>query len=104
MNKTLYYVIRNEETGEESATLGDCESLARDSFNPLMRAVFVMDFVIHGKTYAERKASLDEKARDFSNNQAGGLYGSDVYAIENYFEENGKRYGLITDFRINGIC
>lgn len=104
MNRTVYYVIRNEETGEESATLGDYESLYRDTFIPSMRAVFVMNFVIHGKTYAERKASLDEKARGFSNNQAGGLYWSDVLAIENYFEENGKRYGLITDFRENGIC
>ena len=105
MSKTIYAIIKNTLTGEEKAHLTDFEELNKLLFSPIMEQVFIMDFVIHGKTYRERKASLEVKAIDYSNfRYCDGLYMSDIIAISNYFERNGKRYGLLTDFHENAIC
>lgn len=59
----------------------------------------------HLKTYAERKNALRDFAimwqRMFSEMT---YYWSDIAEWSNFFEEYGKRYGLLTEFRENGIC
>ena len=100
----LYYVIHDTTTNEEKAVLGDYETLHNDTFNPDKVATCIINFVIHGKTYQDKKRSLEQMAIDFSLNQAGGLAYNQVAAIQDYFEENGRRYGLLKDFRENAIC
>lgn len=102
--KVLYYVILDERTNEERATLGDFETLHRDTFNPYTKATCIIDFTIHGKTYQKKKASLENMAVEYSNNQAPGLAWNQAAAIAGYFEENGRRYGLLKEFRENAIC
>ena len=60
---------------------------------------------VTGGSYEERKNDLRDKAISWSNN--GGehqawSYGELAY-IQEFFERNGKRYGLIPEFRENGI-
>lgn len=105
MNKTIYAIIKNTLTGEEKAHLSDFEELNKLLFSPIMEQVFIMDFVIHGKTYKEKKSCLECMAIEYSHNcHCDGLYMSDIIAINNFFETNGKRYGLLTDFHENCIC
>lgn len=58
------------------------------------------------KTYAERKAEVRELAIEwqtdyFPNNS---LSWGEVAFWNDYFEKLGRRYGLLTEFKENGIC
>lgn len=62
--------------------------------------------IVSGKTYQERKADLKEKAIEWSNTQGSyprWSYG-ELGEIQDFFETNGKRYGLLKEFRENAIC
>lgn len=76
-----------------------------DTFSPDCENIKVLDFKLKGKTYKEKKASLEELAKDWQNNFAslGWSYG-ELAEIEYYFEENAKRYGLVEVFKENCIC
>lgn len=55
-------------------------------------------------TYNEKKAAIEAKAIEYSNNQAGGLSYGEIADIQGYFETYGKRYGLLRNFREEDIC
>lgn len=76
-----------------------------ETFSPLCKNIKTLDFKISGKTYKERKASLQDLAIDYSNNFASlsWSYG-ELAEIEKYFYNNGKRYGLLKEFKENCIC
>lgn len=102
---TIYATIKNTLTGEEKAYLTDYYTLNKVLFSPIMEVTCIIDFVIHGKTYKEKKSCLECMAIEYSNNRhCDGLYMSDIIAINNFFETNGKRYGLLTGFHENCIC
>ena len=67
-----------------------------------------ISFCIHGKTYAERQNSLRDIAIDFqsaiseSSNEQLSMHESTI--VSDWFRKNGKRYGLLTEFRENAIC
>lgn len=65
----------------------------------------MLDFKISGKTYAERKCNLEELAKDWQTNFAwlGWSY-SELAEIGDFFYRNGKRYGLLREFKENCIC
>lgn len=68
--------------------------------------VCYIPLVLSGKTYKERKEDLYNKAVEWSNNQgeyAAWSYG-ELAVIQGFFEKNGKRYGLLNEFRENAIC
>ena len=61
---------------------------------------------VSGRTYQERKNDLRNKAIEWSNNQgeyAAWSYG-ELADIGSFFETNGRRCGLLTEFRENAIC
>ena len=61
---------------------------------------------VSGRTYQERKNDLHEKAVEWSNTQGSyprWSYG-ELGEIQGFFETNGRRYGLLTEFRENAIC
>lgn len=64
-----------------------------------------IDLTVHGKTYADRKEDVHNKAIDYQNIPALGmsLYMSEVATFGEYFATQGKRYGLLSEFRENGI-
>lgn len=57
-----------------------------------------------GKSYEERQNDLQNKAIEwsFASGAACWSYG-ELADIQEFFERNGKRYGLIREFRENGI-
>lgn len=57
------------------------------------------------KTYGELKAAARERAKDFLNSFVEGktYYWSDLAYYGDLFERLGRRYGLLTEFRENGI-
>lgn len=56
-------------------------------------------------TYQKMKAKVREEAiewqLDFCNHN---YYMSELIEFAAYFEKLGRRYGLLTEFRENGIC
>lgn len=106
--KMLYANIRQPNEAEPTAVLYyGKEGLQRfysDTFSPLTEYETVV-FEVHGKTYQERKASAQDIAVSFSNiAYCGGLYWSDLQVLSDWFYRFGKRYGLLTEFRENGLC
>lgn len=57
------------------------------------------------KTYQQRKEEARERAiewqRDFENQN---YYWSELADWAEHFEKLGRRYGLLREFRENGIC
>lgn len=67
-----------------------------------------MKLKVSGRTYSERKNSLRELAIDFSHliseEIADLSWGGEEIVLQNFFERNGRRYGLLEEFRENAIC
>ena len=59
---------------------------------------------VSGKTYAERKADLQNKAIEWSYADGVGAWSySELADIQSFFETQGRRYGLLNEFRENAI-
>lgn len=58
---------------------------------------------LKGKTYADKKAELIDKAIEFTHIDEGGLSYGEYALINEYFETYGKRYGLLKEFKEAGI-
>jgi len=80
------------------------EELYKATFCPDYTILDILEFKISGKTYTERKASLEDIAIWYSNlcGEWACSYG-ELFLVTDFFEKYGKRYGLLTDFRENGI-
>ena len=80
------------------------------TWNPVTceRVMEEESFVILGKltgtTYNEKKEEVRSKAIDLQRIDEGGLSYGEYAMIAEYFETYGKRYGLLREFRENGIC
>ena len=59
---------------------------------------------ISGKTYAERKNAARDLAIEYQTiTDCGGLSYLELSTIQSYFENIARRYGLIKEYRENGI-
>ena len=77
----------------------------KDSFSPMTENVRVLDFKIQGNNYQEKRAYLEDLAIDWSTFFAGLDWSySELAEIQNWFYTNGKRYGLLKEFKENCIC
>ena len=101
----MFYAKYRDINGEEVAKLYDRgEDYARDTFSPLVEPLTVIDFSVKGKNYRERQSSVETTARDFQAADIGGLFMSDYARIGEWFSTQGKRYGLLKEFRENAVC
>lgn len=75
-----------------------------ETFSPETKVFSLFSLTVHGKTYAERKACAEHIAKEFSYFDCDGLSWYDIHVLYYYFEKIGKRYGLLSAFRENGIC
>ena len=84
---------------------GGWSAFHTDTFSPLTKNIEILDFKISGKTYREKQASLEDLAKEWQLYfcDFGWSYG-ELMEITNYFYENGKRYGLLKEFKENAIC
>ena len=56
-------------------------------------------------TYATKKAVARQEAIDWQNGVANRNYSyEEMQEAAEHFEKLGKRYGLLKEFRENGIC
>lgn len=57
------------------------------------------------KNYKERKEAIRNEAIEFQYSFVDGKqwYYSEIAEITSYFEKQGKKYGLLKEFRENGI-
>ena len=76
-----------------------------DTFSPNVKNIELLEFKIGGKTYEERKNNLQQLAIDYQLQFAWLPWSYvELYEIENYFQTNAKRYGLLKEFKENCIC
>lgn len=75
-----------------------------DTFCPDYETLWVTDFKIHGKTYAERKACAEDIGINFSY-ASSTWYPSwlEFAEVTSKLETIAKHYGLVTDFHENGL-
>lgn len=68
--------------------------------------MFGIDLAVHGNNYEERKNDVREKAITWQQCAAehADLSMYELQLWTDYFEEQGKRYGLLAEFHENGIC
>ena len=59
---------------------------------------------IKGKSYQERRENLRNLAIDIQSADNGGLSCMETAILQWFFEKNGRKYGLLTEFRENCIC
>ena len=105
----FYAVIKTPTDNEPKANLYFfIREYYRDTFSPDAETIALIGFGVHGKTYAERKAYLTNLALEWTaadtECQGGGLSFGEYAFITNWFAKMGKRYGLLQEFRENGIC
>ena len=76
----------------------------KDTFSPATEIKGILELKINGKTYAEKKADLEDTAKEWQLqfSDYAWSYGelAEIYA---FFEKNAKKYGLVKEFRGNGI-
>lgn len=64
----------------------------------------ILPFKISGKTYAECKNAARDLAIEYQTiTNCGGLSYLELSTIQSYFENIAARYGLIQEYRENGI-
>lgn len=76
-----------------------------DTFSPTCENIMILDLSIHSKTYRERQAETEDKAKEWQSvfSQFSWSWG-ELAEIQNYFYTIGKRYGLLKEFKENAIC
>lgn len=89
----------------ESNLYYDWNEWHKDTFSPGIDIITTILFKVGGKTYAERKENLRDLAKEWQGQFASynWSYG-ELATIGEYFNKNGKRYGLLKEFKENGIC
>lgn len=105
MSKLILATLRDTETNEEKMyTFTSWSEYHTATFSPLTDVLFITDFKVKGKTYADRKEFVRNMAIEYSNNGAFGLSWGEVAYVGDMFYKLGKRYGLLKEFKENGIC
>ena len=92
--------------GQESGAVYDWSTFFDKTFSPDSEWV-VLSTLKSKWTYARKKHEVRELAittQAFIGEHNVPLSWSDVVEIDAWFEKYGKRYGLLREFRENGIC
>ena len=96
-----------ELNGLRCANIYDCwRDWFRDIFPPDTNIMCVIEFKSHGKTYTERKESVREIAIKFQNADSdlnGGLSLYEHIRVITWFSRMARQYGLVEEFKENGI-
>lgn len=76
-----------------------------NTFSPECKNIDILNLIVYGKTYQDKKDYLRDTAIKWQYNFASlsWSYG-ELAIIQDWFYKNGKRYGLLKEFRENAIC
>lgn len=99
----LYAAYTSAEGVEESRVFNTWEQYHAATFSPGTETKTLIPFEIHGRTYAERRRSVEETAARFSTEEEPGLSYGELFAVCNWFQEQGRRFGLLHEFHENGL-
>lgn len=79
--------------------------MIRDTFPPDSNTVLLIDTgkPPHGKTYEEKKDTLQSQAIQYSSLDPEVITYCDLWEIIDYFHKYGKKYGLLKEFKENAI-
>lgn len=100
-----YYELENNESyfNIYYKNSGGYRQWQEETFN--VYNIEILDFKIIGKNYKERKNNLEELAKNWQLNFSWLDWSyNELAIISNYFYKNAKRYGLLKEFKENGIC
>ena len=103
----MFYGSYITESGEiVGGFYSDYEEWFKETFPPDTQVSVIIDLHVHGDTYEKRKDDVRNKAIDFQ--RLFGEYSVPMSWTElamwgEYFEKQGRRYGLVAEFRENGI-
>ena len=101
----LFYAAYKDPDGNEHAGLYEnLGEFSRATFSPACEILAVIGLRLSGKTYQERKAAARSLAIEYSLSIYPGLSWGESARVSTYFENIGKRYGLLKEFRENAIC
>lgn len=97
-------LIKARTGNEEECYLFDTwEEYFNVFFAPDYTDYFFTDFRIKGKTYKEKQEYARDLAINFSYADIN-LSWDELNKVQNKFYAIGKRYGLLREFKENGIC
>lgn len=103
----LYYGVYKDSNEEEHANLyygsEGLQLFFKDTFRPGSEVCLIGLGGLKGKSYKEKKEAARNKAIEYSLNIYPGLSWGECSEIQSYFENIGKRYGLLKEFRANAI-
>lgn len=75
-----------------------------DTFSPYTNIIGVLDLKVKGNTYQERKNNLEDLAKDWQLHFSNFSWSwGEIAEITNYFYDMAKRFGLVKEFKENGI-
>lgn len=73
---------------------------------PEANILYYIPLTVSGKGYQDKRNDLQYKAVNYSHSWydfCDWSYG-ELSIIQDFFEVNGRRYGLLTEFKENAIC
>lgn len=73
------------------------------TFSPDCTVAACIPLQLHGSTYAARRGSLRTIAQDIQSADNGGMSYGELAIMADWFTANARRYGLLAEFRDNGI-
>ena len=77
----------------------------KDTFSVNSANHEILEFKVSGKDYRERQSNLVELAKEWQLHFADMCWSyGELAEVENWFYKNAKRYGLLNEFKVNGIC
>ena len=100
----MFYANYTKPSGENVSRLYfSTKEYHRDTFNPETEIYSVINFRVRGRTYRDRQADLCNTARRWQYESAPGLSWNEIADVADWFYAQGKRYGLLRDFREEAI-
>ena len=104
-NTMFYAKYKNESGNIENRLYFDHGSYIKDTFNPECETLTTINFALSGYGYKKKKEAARNIAVEWSNiGDVSGLSWFDICHISEWFSTIGKRFGLLSEFRENGLC
>lgn len=102
----VYAVWHNEDGTYGGGVYANWSEYFADTFNPQTNDVaLISDTAVLTGSYQDKKNYIRERAIEYQ--YSAGLIPlsyMELMIMGDYFEKMGRRYGLLTEFRENGIC
>lgn len=102
----VYAVWQNEDGTHDGGVYSNWSAYFADTFNPQTNEIaLISDKAVLTGSYQDKKNYIRNMAIDYQYSASLiSLSYMELAIMGHYFEKMGRRYGLLTEFRENGIC